>query len=66
MVVVVTTLSFSASALTYPKSRQTSTEVFIILPPRILVIKRIIDLKISIDIKLASEIIGASKKVRLV
>jgi hypothetical protein len=66
MVVVVTTLSFTASALTYPKSRQTSTEVFTMLFPRILVIKRIIDLKISMNIKIALEKIGASKKVRLV
>jgi hypothetical protein len=65
MVVVVTTLSFSASALTYPKSRQTITEVFTILLPRILVIKRIIDLKISMNIKIALGKIGASKKVRL-
>jgi hypothetical protein len=63
MVVVVTTLSFSASAVTNPKSRQTSTELTILLP-RILVVKRIIDLKIPMNTKLASRIIGASKKVR--
>ena len=65
MVVVVTTLSFSASAVTNPKSRQTSTKVFTIQLPRILVINRIIDLKIPMNMKLAPEIIGASKKVRL-
>jgi hypothetical protein len=40
-------------------------EVFIILLPRILVIKRIVDLKVPMNMKLAPVIIGASKKVRL-